>query len=105
MESNLKTPVLHISRTLNAPVELVWEVFSNPEHIMQWWGPEGFTNTLEVMDLQPGGDWNFIMYGPNGMNFPNHSVFREIVPLEKIYFEHYNPHIMFTITFEAQGDK
>jgi len=103
MENNTKDREIVISRVLNAPVALVWEVFANPKHIMQWWGPEGFTNTLDVMDLVPGGEWKFTMHGPNGMNFHNRSVFKEIVPLKKMLFEHFNPHIMFTITFAAQG--
>jgi uncharacterized protein YndB with AHSA1/START domain len=105
MESNTKDRELSVSRVLNAPIDLVWEVFATPEHIMQWWGPEGFTNTLDVMDFVPGGEWKFIMHGPNGTDFSNLSVFKEIVVNEQIVFEHFNPHIMFTIGFEKQGDK
>ena len=72
---------------------------------MQWWGPKGFTNTPDVMDFKAGGEWNFTIHGPDGTNFANHSVFREILPNEKIAFEHFNPHILFTITFQEQGDK
>ena len=46
---------LSINRLLNAPVELVWEVFINPEHIKNWWGPNGFTNTIHKMEVKPGG--------------------------------------------------
>ena len=105
MESNTKDRELSISRTLNAPIDLVWEVFANPEHIMQWWGPDGFTNSLNIMDFAAGGEWKFIMHGPDGTDYPNRSVFKEIVPMEKIIFEHFDPNIMFTITFKEQGDQ
>lgn len=105
MENNIKNRELSLTRTLNAPLDLVWEVFSNPDHVMQWWGPNGFTNSLELMNFTAGGEWKFVMHGPDGTNYPNRSVFTEIVPMEKIVFEHFNPHIIFNITFTAQGDQ
>lgn len=86
MENNIKDRELSLTRTLNAPIDLVWEVFSNPEHVMQWWGPNGFTNSLELMNFTAGGEWKFVMHGPDGTNYPNRSVFTEIVPMEKIAF-------------------
>jgi uncharacterized protein YndB with AHSA1/START domain len=56
----------NMSRTLNAPIELVWEAWTNPEHIAKWWGPDGFTNTITTMDMVPGGEWNLVMHGPDG---------------------------------------
>src|SRR6476659_2119193 len=53
---------LTITRVLNAPIELVWEVWTNPDHIKNWWGPNGFTNTIFEMDVKPGGNWEFIMH-------------------------------------------
>ena len=96
---------LSINRTLNAPIDLVWEAWSNPDHIAQWWGPEGFTNTIDKMDFQDGGEWNFMMHGPDGTNYPNRSIFKEIVPFEKIVFEHFNPHFITTVLFEAMGEQ
>ncbi|MBO0323426.1 SRPBCC family protein [Muricauda sp. CAU 1633] len=96
---------VHIARTLQAPIELVWEVWSKPEHIAQWWGPSGFTNTIHKMDFQDGGEWNFIMHGPDGKNYPNRSVFKEIVPFEKIVYEHFNPHFITTVLFEAKEEE
>ncbi len=97
---------LLISRTLNAPVELVWEVWTKPEHIAQWWGPDGFTNTIHTMNVEPEGEWDFIMHSPNGANFKNKSVFKEVVPLKKIVYEHVShPWILATITFEERGDQ
>jgi uncharacterized protein YndB with AHSA1/START domain len=97
---------LLITRTLNAPVQLVWEVFTNPDHIKNWWGPNGFTNTIHTMEVQPGGAWDFIMHGPDGTDYKNKNVFTEVIRHKKIVFDHVSPpkHVT-TITFEAQGQK
>lgn len=96
---------MRITRTLKAPVELVWEVWTNPEHIVNWWGPNGFTNTIHEMNVQENGEWKLTMHGPDGTNYPNRSVFKEIIPLKKIVFEHFNPHFITTVTFEARGEE
>lgn len=94
---------LRITKILDAPVELVWEAWTNPEYIAAWWGPDGFTNTIHKMDLEHGGEWQFTMHGPDGKNYPNRSIFREIVSFKKIVFEHFNPGFVATIAFEAKG--
>jgi uncharacterized protein YndB with AHSA1/START domain len=95
---------LIITRKINAPVELVWEVWTKPEHIANWWGPDGFTNTITKMEVRPGGVWELTMHGPDGTDYPNKSIFREVLPLEKIVYEHVSePHILATIAFEKQG--
>ena len=107
MESNSSTKdrEIIISRTLNAPVELVWEAWTNPEHIANWWGPNGFTNTITKMDLTPGGEWLLVMHGPDGTDYKNKSIFKEIVPHKKIVFEHIAPNFIAIIDFEEQGEK
>lgn len=107
MESNSSTKdrEIIISRTLNAPVELVWEAWTNPEHIANWWGPNGFTNTITKMDLIPGGEWLLVMHGPDGTDYKNKSIFKEIVPHKKIVFQHIAPNFIATIDFEEQGEK
>jgi uncharacterized protein YndB with AHSA1/START domain len=104
-KSNTANRGISISRTLNAPVALVWEVWTQPEHIANWWGPNGFTNTITVMDVQPGGQWNLVMHGPDGTDYQNKSVFKEVVIHKKIVLEHFNPNFTATIQFEEQGDK
>jgi uncharacterized protein YndB with AHSA1/START domain len=91
-----------VSRLLNAPVEVVWMAWTQPEAIAQWWGPEGFSNTIHSMNLEPGGEWRLTMHGPDGKNYANRSEFMEIEPLQKIVFQHFNPHYLSTIIFEAQ---
>jgi uncharacterized protein YndB with AHSA1/START domain len=97
---------LIISRKLNAPVELVWEVWTNQEHIVNWWGPNGFTNTITKMDMVPGGEWDLVMHGPDGADYKNKSVFKEIIPFKKIVYEHVSgPRFVTTINFEDQGEQ
>jgi uncharacterized protein YndB with AHSA1/START domain len=96
---------LTISRLVNAPRELVWKVWTEPEHIKNWWGPNGFTNTIFKMDVQPGGIWEFIMHGPDGTDYKNKSVYKEVVKYEKIVYDHVSPKFQFTVTFKEQGRK
>lgn len=105
MESNTKDRELIITRTLNAPVELVWEVWTKPEHIANWWGPNGFTNTINTMDMKAGGEWNLVMHGPDGTDYVNKSIFKEVIEFKRISYEHFNPHIIATIDFKADGEK
>ena len=105
MESNTKDRELLITRTLNAPAELVWEAFTNPEHVANWWGPNGFTNTIYTMDLRPGGLWELVMHGPDGTDYKNKSIYKEIVVNKRIVFNHFNPDFTTTIEFEEQGEQ
>ena len=66
------------SRILNAPIARVYQAFANPVHLKEWWGPEGFTNTIHEFDLQPGGKWKLTMHGPEKGNYENESVFKTV---------------------------
>ncbi|MEO6851261.1 MAG: SRPBCC family protein [Mucilaginibacter sp.] len=103
-KSNTQDRELLIVRTLNAPIELVWEVFTKPEHIAKWWGPNGFTNTIYTMDVRPGGEWDFVMHGPDGRDYKNKVIYREIISFEKIVFDHSPPSFTTTIEFKPNGD-
>ena len=59
-------PTIVITRTVDAPRDLVWKVWTDAAHIARWWGPNGFTNTIHAMDVRPGGTWCYIMHGPDG---------------------------------------
>jgi len=96
---------LHVTKTLKAPIDLVWDVWTKPEHIAHWWGPKGFTNTMHQMDFTEGGEWKFTMHGPDGTDYLNRSIFREIITKKKIVFEHFNPHFITTVLFESKGQK
>lgn len=96
---------INISRLLNAPVELVWEVWTDPEHIKNWWGPNGFTNTISKMQVEEGGEWNLVMHGPDGKDYKNKSVFKELIKHKKIVYEHVSaPKFIATIEFESRGN-
>jgi uncharacterized protein YndB with AHSA1/START domain len=73
-----------ITRVFNAPRELVFKAWTEPKHIEQWYGPEGFTTRVTEMDLRPGGQWRYVMIDPDGTEYPSKGVFREIVPPERI---------------------
>ena len=106
MESNTKDREISITRTLNAPIDLVWEAWITPEHLAQWWGPNGFTNTISEMNLTPGGEWHMVMHGPDGKDYTNKSIFKEIIPFKKIVYQHVSaPGFTATIQFEAQGEQ
>lgn len=67
------------TRTVNASPDTVFTAWTDPEHLKNWWGPAGFTNTFHQFDLRPGGRWSFTMHGPGKGNYPNECVFMEIV--------------------------
>lgn len=73
-----------ITRVFNAPRDLVFKAWTEPERIAQWWGPRGFTTRVEQMDFRPGGAWRYVMISPDGTEYPSKGVFSEIVPPEKI---------------------
>lgn len=105
-ESSTADREIRLSRVLNAPVELVWEVWSDPEHLKNWWGPNGFTNTITRMDMRPEGEWHLIMHGPDGKDYNNRSVFKEVVACKRIVYDHVSgPRFVATVEFTAIGDK
>lgn len=85
-------------RDFATPRERVFEAFSNPHHLIHWWGPKGFTNTFHEFDLRPGGAWRFVMHGPDGTDYPNGKDFVEVVPPERIVFDHSDPQHRFRMT-------
>lgn len=93
---------LEVSRLLHAPITQVWDVWTSPEHVSRWCGPEGFTTEIQTMDVVAGGEWRLVLFGPDGARFPNRSLYLEIIPQQKISFEHFNPSFITTITFQPQ---
>jgi uncharacterized protein YndB with AHSA1/START domain len=65
-----------ITRVVDAPPEVVFRAFTEPEHVVHWWGPFGFTNTIYEMAVRPGGVWRFNMHGPDGTDYPNEIHYR-----------------------------
>jgi uncharacterized protein YndB with AHSA1/START domain len=73
-----------VTRTFDAPRELMWRLWTDPKHLTHWWGPRGFTTTVFEMDVRPGGIWKHTMHGPDGTDYPSQCVFREVVPPKRI---------------------
>ena len=76
-----------LTRQLDAPRELVWRAWTEPEHLIRWWGPDSFTNTFHEIDFRTGGVWRFIMHGPDGTDYENYVHFLEVVPLERMVYD------------------
>lgn len=99
------------SRVFNAPREMVFAAFTDPAHLSEWWGPNGFTTTTHSFDFRPGGVWRFVMHGPDGRDYQNRITYEEIVAPERIVYRHGGGHdvepVQFkqTITFEDLGGK
>lgn len=103
---NTENRELKMTRTVKAPIELVWKTWTEPEYLVQWWGPNDHTTTIHKMDFREGGEWKLTLHNhANGQDYPNRSVFKEIIPFKKIVFEHFNPHFITTVVFEAQGEE
>lgn len=116
---------LVITRVFNAPRDLVFQVWTQPEHIMRWWGPQGFTAPVCKIDLRPGGGFLYCMRSPEGQDFWSKGTFREVVAPERIVYvdafadadgnqvpasyygmsEDWPAETLVTLTFAAQGDK
>ena len=99
------------TRVFDAPRELVFAAWSDPKHLAQWWGPNGFTTTTHTFDMRPGGVWRFVMHGPDGRDYQNRITYDEIVKPERLVYHHGGAddvepvqfHV--TVTFEDIGGK
>jgi uncharacterized protein YndB with AHSA1/START domain len=86
--TDIATRQISITRTINAPRELVFAAWTQPEHLINWFGPEGFTCTFIETDIRPGGAWRFIMHGPDGTDYPNLVRYTEFTPPERLAYIH-----------------
>ncbi len=104
MSTTNETRELSISRLINAPQELVWEAWTNPEHIRHWWGPVGFNSTISKMEVSEGGEWIFVMHGPDGTDYKNKHVYITLEKPSLIIMRHESfPPFVMTARFEAKG--
>lgn len=79
---------LRLVRVFDAPVKLVWEVWTDDKHIVNWWGPRGFTLTTKSKDIRPGGQWIYTMHGPDGVDYPNITTYHEVIEHSKLVYDH-----------------
>lgn len=75
-----------VSRSFDAPLELLWKAWTEPEHFMKWYGPKGFTTPTCEIDLRVGGRHLWSMKSPDGMQMYYTGVYKEIVPMERIVY-------------------
>jgi uncharacterized protein YndB with AHSA1/START domain len=99
-----------ISRVIDAPRELVFEPFTRVRHLLRWWGPDGFTTTTRSFEFRVGGEWDFVMHGPDGTDYQEWITWREIVPPERIALVHGefrdDPNAFESVlTFEPAGEQ
>lgn len=101
---------LVIKRTFDAPRELVWKAWAEVEHAKKWWGPKGFTAPVVELGTRPGDKWRSKMVSPEGKEYWQHGVLREIVPPERLSFtfiwdEHPDEQMLVTVTFAERAGK
>lgn len=83
-----KSNELKITRLYDAAIEAVWQAWSDPEQVAQWWGPRGFTLTTHSKDLRVGGTWKYTMHGPDGVDYPNITTYLEVEKHAKLVYDH-----------------
>jgi len=105
--------VLSMRREFDAPRRLVYEAWTQSDHVRHWWGPRGFVTLSCEMDLRPGGGWRVRSRSPEGAEYAEVGVFREVVPPERLVFTHAwedldgkrGQETLVTVTFTELGDR
>lgn len=110
MSAKNKSCDIKITRIYDAPVELVWDAWTDPEQAAKWWGPRGFTITTHSKDLRVGGIWHYTMHGPDGTDYPNKTLYHEVVEHKKLVYDHGGnderaPLFRVTVLFQAEGEQ
>lgn len=88
MAAKNKSNELKITRIYDAPVKIVWEAWTDPKQVAQWWGPRGFTLTTHSKDVRTGGSWSYTMHGPDGMDYPNKTLYLEVNKYSRLVYDH-----------------
>jgi len=90
-----------IFRTFDAPRELVFTAWTDPSHLIHWWGPTGFTTRVQEMNVRPGGVWRLVMRGPDGREYKNRIIFLEVVKPARLVYKHDPEEGSEPVTFET----
>jgi uncharacterized protein YndB with AHSA1/START domain len=88
MAARSKSSEITITRIYDAPLQAVWDAWTVPEEVGQWWGPRGFTITTHSRDLRTGGHWHYTMHGPDGTDHENTTQYLEVVPQQRMVYDH-----------------
>jgi uncharacterized protein YndB with AHSA1/START domain len=105
-----KSNELKVIRILDAPLKAVWQAWTDPEQLAQWWGPRGFTITTHSRDFKPGGHWHYTMHGPDGVDYVNKTKYLEVEDEHKMVYDHgggdeTKPLFRVTVLFSESGGK
>jgi uncharacterized protein YndB with AHSA1/START domain len=107
--NELAKRTLTLTRTFEHPVQIVWDAWTQPGHIAQWWGPKGMPVEIVQHDFSVGGTWKYKMEMPGGGDFISEGSYSEIIPLEKIVtsadFKPMTEGVIIEALFEADGDR
>jgi uncharacterized protein YndB with AHSA1/START domain len=88
MTAEKKSNEINLTRLYDAPVKTVWEAWTDPTQVAQWWGPRGFTLTTHSKDLRVGGIWSYTMHGPDGVDYPNTTRYLEVEKYSRLVYDH-----------------
>lgn len=88
MATRSKSNVITLTRVYDAPLQSVWDAWTIPEEVAQWWGPRGFTLTTHGRDLRTGGYWHYTMHGPDGTDYENTTQYLDVVPMQRLVYDH-----------------
>ena len=117
MKMNIASPVneaiIVMSRTFDAPREVVWTAFTTPRHVAKWYGGHGFGNPVCEMDVRPGGLWRHVMRTPDGSEYNMEFIFVEVVKPERLVWKNASNgkpppgqlNVLNTVTLEGAGRK
>jgi uncharacterized protein YndB with AHSA1/START domain len=99
-----------LERVINAPVDVIWSAWMNPEALPLWWGPDGYSCRTKRIDLREGGDWVFDMIGPDGTVYPNHHRYTRVhqhqqIDYDLLWGENGPKHADASATFEDLGGR
>ena len=82
----------------------VYRAIADPQRLALWWGPAGFTSTVDACDFRPGGHWRFVLHGPDGKDCPNHNIFALIEPGRRVVIRHEDRTHAFRLTITLQDE-
>jgi uncharacterized protein YndB with AHSA1/START domain len=110
MAAKSKSNEITITRVYDAPVAAVWDAWTDPAQVAQWWGPRGFTLTTHSKDLRAGGGWHYTMHGPDGTDYPNRTHYLEVEEHARLVYDHganddRPPLFRVTVLFSESGGK
>lgn len=88
MSAKSKSNEIRLIRLFNAPVQLVWEAWTNTDQAAVWWGPRGYSITTHSHDLRVGGSWKYTMHGPDGVDYANITQYLEVEECRKLVYDH-----------------